>query len=394
MLATEHTFEGWQARVRPEGRSRYFGAAFLAFWLCGWAVGEVMVLGILAGGLWTLITGTPPHPHFDTVHGTAIWPVGAFLLLWLTLWTIGGITAGWTLLRLLWGEDRITLRADVLRVERRAAPLRRVREVRRDEVLRFYRVRAKGTQYQIVADTRRGPVVVTDLASPADLDALEPALARELRLTPERSLELPAGWEQVPIPEGGTAFVEAPARRRRLGWVVSLLAGTLALIALWSAATHQPIATVVCALGAGLIGWGAARLLLGRYEWQLAGTRLRLVWRYRDRTRTLCEGDRLRLRVTTDSDNDESFHLELIPIAGPATAKPRPRTIARALHSPAAPLALGEWLAQRTGLPLENSVPTAADKAEQIEAMRRKLEASGRFGRWMARLLPPARSGR
>ncbi len=391
MLATEHTFEGWQARVRPEGRSRYFGAAFLAFWLCGWVVGEVFALGILAGGLWTLITGTPPHPHFDTVRGAALWPVAGFLLLWLTLWTYGGIAAGWTLLRLLWGEDRITLRADVLRLERRAAPLRRVRELRCDELHRFHRMRAKGTRYQLVADTLRGPVVVTDLASPADLDALEQALARELRLPAERSHELPAGWEQIPVPEGGNALVEAPARRHRQGLVVGLLAGGLAVTTLWSAATRQPISMVVCALGAGLTGWGAVRLRFGRYEWQLAGARLRLVWRYRDRTRTLCEGDRLRLSVATDSDNDESFQLELIPVAVPTAAKPRSRTIARALHSPAAPLALGEWLAHRTGLPLENNVPSAADKVEQTEEMRRKLEALGRFGRWMAKLIPPAK---
>ncbi len=125
MLATEHTFEGWQARVRPEGRGRFFAAAFLAFWLCGWAVGEVVVLGILAGGIWTLATGDAPHPQFNSLHGAALWPIGAFLLLWLTLWTVGGVTAIWTLLRLLWGEDRVTLGGDCVRFERRAGPLRR-----------------------------------------------------------------------------------------------------------------------------------------------------------------------------------------------------------------------------------------------------------------------------
>ena len=30
-----------EVRLRPQGVGRYFGAAFLAFWLCGWAAGEV-----------------------------------------------------------------------------------------------------------------------------------------------------------------------------------------------------------------------------------------------------------------------------------------------------------------------------------------------------------------
>ncbi len=394
MLVTEQTFEGWQARIRPEGAVRFIGAAFLAFWLCGWAVGEVCVLGVLIGGLWTLVSGTPPHPHFAIAQDTAVWPIAGFLLLWLILWTYGGVTAGWTMLRLLWGEDRITLRADGLRLDRRATPLRRMRELRGDEIRYFYRVRPKGAQYQLFANTARGPVLVTDLASAADLDPLEQALARELRLQPERARELPSGWEQIPIPEGGTALVESSARRRRFGLVVGFCACLLAVSALWGATARQPVALGAGALGAGLLGWGAARLLFGRHEWQLAGSRLRLAWRFRGQARTLCEGDRLQLSVVTDSDNDDSYRLELLPVRGPAATAPRPRCIVSAPHTPAVPLALVEWLTHETGLQFENRIPTQVQKDEQYAAMRRKLEASGQFGRWMAKLLPSRRPER
>ncbi len=253
-------------------------------------------------------------------------------------------------------------------------------------------MRGKGTQYQLVADTDTGPVIVTDLATPADLDTLEPALSRALRLAaPETSAALPAGWELVPVPEGGTALVESPRRRRRGGVLVGLFAAAFALTALWSAATRQPISTVVCTLGAGLLAWGAARLLLGRYEWHWADSRLRLVWRFRDQVRTVCEGDRLRLSVTTDGDNDEWYRLDLLPLTAPEAHTPRPRRIAHAQSTPHAPLALGEWLARSAGLALENHLPDAARRDEELAAMRQRLEASGRFGRWMAKLMPPAK---
>jgi len=53
---------------------RWGVVAFLIFWLCGWAMGEVFALGALFSG------GTP-------------WPVKLFLLVWVVFWTIGGLAA-------------------------------------------------------------------------------------------------------------------------------------------------------------------------------------------------------------------------------------------------------------------------------------------------------------
>ncbi|MBK6407660.1 MAG: hypothetical protein IPF66_23160 [Holophagales bacterium] len=41
--------DGEEIVLRPTGMLRYLPAAFLAFWLCGWAVGEAVVLVLLLG---------------------------------------------------------------------------------------------------------------------------------------------------------------------------------------------------------------------------------------------------------------------------------------------------------------------------------------------------------
>ncbi len=393
-MQTLRTFEGWEARLRPSGFGRFFAAAFLAFWLCGWVVGETFALGILLGAGWTLLTGTPPHPDFPHISGAALLPVGGFLLLWLTLWTYGGLTAFWTLFRTLWGEDRIMVRGDLLRIERRAAPFRRTREIPRDQIHGLHRMPGRSPQPSLMVGTAQGSVPLTSFLPAAELDAFEAELLRELNLRTVTAARLPPGWEQVAVPEGGTALVESPARRRRNGLVVGTIATALALTALWSAGTNEPIATVVCAALAGLLAWGAWRLLFGRYEWRWGGGRLRRDWRCRGTVRTVREGNRLRLCVSSDSDNDDWYSLDLVEDTTPRPTRHRAQHIVHVIRDPSLPRALGEWLARESGLPLEDSLPSASAKAVDVEELRRKLEASGTVGRWLARFVPPARTKR
>ncbi len=81
----------------PERRNLLV-AAFLGFWLCGWAVGEVSVLGMLMRG--------------------QAGPGGFFMLAWLGGWTIGGGMALYAWLRMVLGKERIRLRPDALVVFR------------------------------------------------------------------------------------------------------------------------------------------------------------------------------------------------------------------------------------------------------------------------------------
>ena len=54
--------EGLEFRLRPGGPGRWFKAAFLGVWLCGWAAGEAFALWALVIGARALLTGEPPKP--------------------------------------------------------------------------------------------------------------------------------------------------------------------------------------------------------------------------------------------------------------------------------------------------------------------------------------------
>lgn len=74
---------------------------FVSLWLMGWFVGETMVLG-------TLLFGKTPM-GFETI----------FFIVWLSLWTIGGLSA---IVILLWnvvGQEVITLSRDRLEIARK-----------------------------------------------------------------------------------------------------------------------------------------------------------------------------------------------------------------------------------------------------------------------------------
>jgi len=51
MLEREPSGSGWQVTLRARGVSRFFLAAFLGAWLCGWAAGEYFALGLLGAAL-------------------------------------------------------------------------------------------------------------------------------------------------------------------------------------------------------------------------------------------------------------------------------------------------------------------------------------------------------
>lgn len=84
-----------------------FGTIFLAIWLIGWAVGEIMVSR-------QLLSGELSH---DPSGGGAL-----FSIVWLAGWTLGG---GWALYCLLWqlaGKEIIELTSTTLR-QRKQTPL-------------------------------------------------------------------------------------------------------------------------------------------------------------------------------------------------------------------------------------------------------------------------------
>src|SRR5262249_43062570 len=94
------------AELRSRGVGRWFVAAFLLFWLAGWAAGEAFAISILLSALapWIRLAfhGLPRIPS-----GPGGLVVVGFVLLWLSIWTLGGIGAIAAVLSALWGHDRI-----------------------------------------------------------------------------------------------------------------------------------------------------------------------------------------------------------------------------------------------------------------------------------------------
>src|SRR5512146_450229 len=104
-METNRTPEGLEVRLSSAGFGRFIGAAFLGFWLLFWVAGEGIALWMLAKGAWALITGEPPEPGRDPLDAQGALPIGLFLLIWLSFWTLGGVFAGREFLRLLFGRD-------------------------------------------------------------------------------------------------------------------------------------------------------------------------------------------------------------------------------------------------------------------------------------------------
>lgn len=128
------TEDGLEFRFRPRGAGRFLGAAFLAVWLCGWAVGEAFAVWFLVRGALALATGQPPTPEREPLAPAPALAAGLFLMVWLTIWTAGGLLALRELLRALWAEDRLIVGAADLVRESRLGPFRARRAFARPEV--------------------------------------------------------------------------------------------------------------------------------------------------------------------------------------------------------------------------------------------------------------------
>ena len=402
-VSIERTAEGLEARLRPQGLGRFFGAAFLGVWLCGWAFGEVFALWLLYHGVRSLITGEPPSAGGAPLRGAPALGMGLFLLFWLSIWTLGGVMAMLEVLRLLWSEDRLVAAAD-LKIHRRLGPFVSTRTIPRSDLRRIYDLPHKS---RLLAQTTGGVVELTALARSPERESLMAALRAELGLQEEvaqpgevtPAAGLPDGWTEIIDAEGRPALVADPAIRRKQGRVAGIATAAVASFALLSIsrALENPdwrvLAAVVSALAA-LLAWGSWSLTRTRREWRLGSGRLTLRRRSGARTKDLFEAVSLELIETSDSDGDRWFTLNAVAAGAPAhpprsglpDRKTR-RVIARAMDDPTVPRSLGAWLARRTDLPYGDRATAESRKAE-LAAMVTQLEESGRLGRWLARRLP------
>lgn len=97
--------EGDWTRIDVPSRRQWFYLLFLGFWLIGWAIGFTSAVG-------------------NILRGSG----GLFLLVWLSMWTVGGVFAAIAFFWMVVGRDTLWISKD--RIARRLAlgPLTRTQE--------------------------------------------------------------------------------------------------------------------------------------------------------------------------------------------------------------------------------------------------------------------------
>ena len=101
---SEHT--GSSIRFTIPSKKNWFLILFLGFWLCGWAVGEIAVLGTIGSEIIQIISGQETTGEFIvSLAGSG------FLLIWVTVWTVGGAYAIYTWLWNISGKEILEISA-------------------------------------------------------------------------------------------------------------------------------------------------------------------------------------------------------------------------------------------------------------------------------------------
>lgn len=358
MLERESFGTGWQASLRPRGAGRFVAAGFLGVWLCGWAAGEYFAGGTLLAALRQLLAPDLELAWLPRMRGSVPanpWPVVAFLAVWLTIWTIGGIAAMTEVARVLVGVDEVRWDHEGIEVVRRAGPFASRRRLAWAEV-RGGLSRRRG---RLVAHTRRGPATIAALGTAGERDELAALLASAWREARGGEAETRPAFEQAPegwtveTADDGRPLLTNDARSRRTAALV------LALVALFLGMAGASIAGAARApgawVGAAVLGClallaaaGAAWSGLVRVELRPAPGQLRRVERIfgRERTRDLSPA-RLRLERSLDADGDECWELVAI---GPDERL----SLASNSNGPGPARHLGLWLAARMQVELEN----------------------------------------
>jgi hypothetical protein len=328
---------------------RFFGAAFLLVWLAGWAVGEVFAAGFLVMLLRSIVGSAIgaewPIPGGEWIAGGAAGFVLLFLLVWLTLWTFGGLAAMREFFRSIAGEDRVSVESMAVELQHRAGPFRRTRQFERSHIRR---VRIRSHDRAVVLDTRDGTEVVTKFGTVDERKAMAEWLRGRLLLTHSATTvdpsAAPPGW-RISTEGGATRMTQEDPRARAIAgaivWFITLL-----LLMLVIGADGTIVGRVIAALLTLAMAGGAMWITFSRRAWivrhgQLTHHTRFLTW---ERTHQFNSG-RLEVTITTDSDNDAHYRLNVVNDQG--TQK-----IASEMNDEAAIVDLGRWLSARTGFRL------------------------------------------
>jgi len=380
--------EGEEIVLRPAGLFRLFAAAFLAFWLCGWALGEAVVLVLLLGPFAAPLleaareilpagVGRIPIPP-----AALPLPVYGFLALWLAAWTWGGVSAAWELLRLLAGSDRYVLRPGSFTLRRSAGPFGKSRAFHAGSVEAIVHRPRKAVLVAVVSGKevplaagvppQVGPWLAGRLREALGLpgDALVAGTETRSGATPGVAPPVPSEWRATPRPEGGVVLSAPPERSRKTAGCALLVAfvvtsGAGALLAAAAARRGSVSGIVGVATVAAVAAIAVDALCLwaafARDAWVLAKGRVERVRRFGpwSRQRSVLGGT-LVAALTTDDDGDDWFSLE-------ARGEGGPLRLAKSMNSGPEVLSFARFAAWHSGFPLElpGEVREAAGEIER-----------------------------
>jgi hypothetical protein len=386
--------DGFVAVFRSRGFGRFYGATFLALWLVGWLAGEAFALWVLILGGWAFFSGHPPEPGRAPVSLEVAVVAGLFLIFWLSIWSLGGIMAGQEFFRLLFGKDRIVVRPDGVDVDHGYGLFHLRRQLRRDEVRRFY---CRPGRSAACADTIRGVIELTQLGNWQERSALVQELTAKFQIVAEpKTDQLPPGWYEASSLEREAILIRDPIARRKqafVAWGICMILTYVTAYLVIAAQTRPALwglASVLAVLAIGCAA-GAAWLSFGRAEWVLERGRLVLQRRFgQSRTRKF---EATALELIQDNSGDGGPDYKLLAVAPNAPALQQSYRLSkhrRVIHSvtddPTELRNLGLWLGQKLSIPFTDETTEEA-KAKQLAEVREKLAASGRIGQFVLRLI-------
>lgn len=307
--------------LRPAGCGRVFLILFLSVWLCGWAFGEVAVIGALSHLFgFSGQTNVPPALRdFSSGAAAVSLSVFTFLLLWLTFWTVGGVAAIGTVLRTAFGRDLFTFQGDRWIVWRGVGPFGFEREFSREGFSNVY-LRRKDRALAL-----KGPskvTILTSLGAEQDRTWLRDEIGRRYGLivggamhgSSSSALVLPERWESR-HGDGGKVIIVTSASKRR-GLMGCLLVFGVPLLA-WIVWRSHAILTYELQTGPGdFVGAGAAILYLmftvwcmkAEEAWHVGKNRLShsVVFGPWRRSKEIRDA-RVDVEYLRDSDGDDTF---------------------------------------------------------------------------------------
>ncbi len=399
-------------RFRPRGVGRLANASFLIFWLCGWVVGEVLALLILGHALVALITGRPfmgsePPPQI----GFILFMMG-FLLVWLAIWTAGGVLSIRELLRLLWAEDRIQLDIEFLWLTHRLGPFAKTRRLPRGDIRRVFIQPAGTGASALMAQTRENVITLADLGTPEERARASGDLRAALNLVEAVSNDppatLPDQWQNIMDERGHLLLVPNLRTRRvhaRIVSVVAILAWAVSGLLAWHCQRDPDlwVGTIIVSLATLWITKRALWLHRGRYEWRIERGRIIRQRRNGALVHEQIEAHALELTESTDSDNDRWYELKAIGLTLPGhttrsllpgrKTAPKDFQIDRTIHDPTGPRRLALWLSKRAQIPFHDRVPDDATRRAETAKALDQLARSGKLGNllagWLSRISSP-----